>query len=256
MITKETIKEHISTVPDEYVAHHQNQEKTPKQRKGKIQTKQKTLINEPISLSNRFSPMDIDPVETITEDSDEATTHIKTDSINLQKRLYKKINIKDNPTENETTNPNPKNVTQATKSRHRSTSRSKEKEKNQKPTPNPPKETKNKLKIEMDSTPTFKKPGELKKKAQAPIGLAGRVNTNSEVFSERPGGTFKLSPAKFDAVPSSSRAKSLMGIDKQSIVQGISKSLERSYSIESMDSDTDRIVASLDLEGITNNYKT
>ena len=39
MITKETIKEHISTVPDEYVAHDQNQEKTPKQRKGKIQTK-------------------------------------------------------------------------------------------------------------------------------------------------------------------------------------------------------------------------
>ena len=36
MITKETIKEHISTVPDEYVAHNQNQEKNPKQRKGKI----------------------------------------------------------------------------------------------------------------------------------------------------------------------------------------------------------------------------
>ena len=33
--------------------------------------------------------MDIDPVETITEDSDEATTHIKIDSINLQKRLHK-----------------------------------------------------------------------------------------------------------------------------------------------------------------------
>ena len=28
------------------------------------------------------------------------------------------------------------------------------------------------------------------------------------------------------------------------------------YSIESMDSDTDSIVASFDLEGITNNYKT
>ena len=89
MITKETIKEHISTVPDKYVAHNQNQEKKPKQRKGKIQTKQKTLVNEPIPLSNRFSPMDIDPVETITEDSDEATTLIKTDSINLQKRLHK-----------------------------------------------------------------------------------------------------------------------------------------------------------------------
>ena len=124
MITKETIKEHISTVPDEYVTHNQNQEKNPKQRKGKIQTKQKTLINEPIPLSNRFSPMDKDPVETTTEDSDETTSHIKTDTINLQKRLHKKINIKDNPTENETTNPTPKNGTQATKSRHRSTSRS------------------------------------------------------------------------------------------------------------------------------------
>ena len=103
--------------------------KKPKQRKGKIQTKQKTLINEPIPLSNRFSPMDIDPIETITEDSNEATTHIKTDSINLQKRLHKKINIKDNPIENETTNPTPKNETQATNSRNRSTSRSKGKKK-------------------------------------------------------------------------------------------------------------------------------
>ena len=33
--------------------------------------------------------MDIDPVETTTEDSDEATTHIKTDTINFQKRLHK-----------------------------------------------------------------------------------------------------------------------------------------------------------------------
>ena len=66
---------------------HTNQEKNPKQRKGKIQTKQKTLINEPIPLSNRFSPMDIDPVETTIEDSNETTTHFKTDSINLQKRL-------------------------------------------------------------------------------------------------------------------------------------------------------------------------
>ena len=87
------------------------------------------------------------------------------------------------------------------------------KKKNQKPTPNPPIETKNK--IEMDSTPTFKKPGELKQKAQAPIGLAGRVNTNTEVISERPRGTFKLPPAKFDAVPSPSRVKSPMGIDKK-----------------------------------------
>ena len=135
-ITKETIKEHISTVPDKCERHNQNQEKSPQQRKEKIQTKQKTLINEPIPLSNRFSPMDIeDPVETTIEDSDEITTHIKTDTIKLQKRLNKKINTKDNPTENETTNSTKKNETQTTKS----TSRSKVKEKkNQKPTPPSP----------------------------------------------------------------------------------------------------------------------
>ena len=32
-MTNETIKEHISTVPDEYVAHNQNKEKKPEQRK-------------------------------------------------------------------------------------------------------------------------------------------------------------------------------------------------------------------------------
>ena len=63
-------------------------------------------------------------------------------------------------------------------------------------------------------------------------------------------------PTKFDAVPSPSRAKSPMGIDEQSNALGSTKSLQRSYSIESMDNDTDRIVASFNLEGITNNYKT
>ena len=80
MIIKETIKEHISTVPDECESDNQNHEKSPKQRKEKILTKQRTLTNEPIPLSNRFSRMDI-------EDSDETTTHIKTDIIKLQKTL-------------------------------------------------------------------------------------------------------------------------------------------------------------------------
>ena len=40
-VTKATIKEHISTAPDECKTHNQNQEKSPKQRKEKIQTKQK-----------------------------------------------------------------------------------------------------------------------------------------------------------------------------------------------------------------------
>ena len=48
-----------------------------------------------------------DPVET-TIDSDETTTHIKTDAIKLQKRLNKNMNTKDNPTEHETTNPTKK----------------------------------------------------------------------------------------------------------------------------------------------------
>ena len=44
----------------------------------------------------------------------------------------------------------------------------------------------------MDSMLKIKKPGQLKQKAQAPIGQAGRRHTNTEVISERPGGTFKL----------------------------------------------------------------
>ena len=71
MITKETIKEHISIVPDECMTHNQKQKASPKQRK-KIETEQKTLISKPIPLSNRFSLMDIeDPIETTIEDSDE-----------------------------------------------------------------------------------------------------------------------------------------------------------------------------------------
>ena len=86
-------------------------------------------------------------------------------------------------------------------------------------TPPPAIETKNKFKnteqmeIEMDSTPTIKKPRQLKPKAQAPIGQAGRVHMNTKVSSERPGGAFKLPPAKFDAVPSVSRRKSPMGMN-------------------------------------------
>ena len=41
MITKETIKEHISTVPDEYVTHNQNQEKTLSKEKEKSKLNKK-----------------------------------------------------------------------------------------------------------------------------------------------------------------------------------------------------------------------
>ena len=79
---------------------------------------------------------------------------------------------------------------------------------------------------------------------------------NTKVNSERPGGTFKLPPAKFDVVPSASSTKSPIGMNKQCSARGSTKSLLRFYGIESMDSDTDHIVASLDLEGITNNNNT
>ena len=73
----------------------------------------------------------------------------------------------------------------------------------------------------MDSTPTIKKLGQLKQKAQAPISLAGRVHMNTKVISERQRGSFKLLPAKFDAVPSPSKTKSLMGMNKQSAIKKI-----------------------------------
>ena len=47
-----------------------------------------------------------------------------------------------------------------------------------------------------------------------------------------------------------------MGMNKQPNAQESTKPLQRSYTIESMDSNIDRIVASLDLEGRTNYYKT
>ena len=68
MITKETIKEHISTVLDGRERHNQDQKNS--------KLNKKTLINESIPLSNRFNPMDI-------EDPDERTTYIKTNTIKL-----------------------------------------------------------------------------------------------------------------------------------------------------------------------------
>ena len=45
-------------------------------------------------------------------------------------------------------------------------------------------------------------------------------------------------------------------MNEQCNAQGSTKSLQRPHSVESMDSDTDCIVANLDQEGITNNYNT
>ena len=111
------------------------------------------------------------------------------------------------------------------------------------------------MEIEMDSIPTIKKLGQIKQKAQAPIDQAGRVHISIKVNNERPGGTFKLPPAKFNSVSSASRTKSPMGMNKQCNAQGSTKSLQRSYSVESMDNDTDRIVASLETNELNPFFK-
>ena len=66
---------------------------------------------------------------------------------------------------------------------------------------------------------------------------------NNKVNKERPGSTFKMP----------SRIKSPIRT-KQCNAQGLTKSLQRTYSMESMDSDTDCVVASFNLKEIINNY--
>ena len=72
--------------------------------------------------------------------------------------------------------------------------------------------------------------------------------------SERPGGVLNLLLVKFNAVPSASRTKSPIRMNKQCNAQGLTKTQQRSYSIESMDSDIDHIVANLNLEDVINSY--
>ena len=77
----------------------------------------------------------------------------------------------------------------------------------------------------------------------------------NKVKNERPGSTFKLPSTKFDTDPSTSRTKSPIRINKQCHAQGTTKCRNRSYRLESMDCETDHIVANLNLD-ITNNYNT
>ena len=72
-----------------------------------------------------------------------------------------------------------------------------------------------------------------------------KIQMNTKVNKERPGSTFKM--------PSTTKSPIRT---KQSNLQGSTKPLQRTYSIESMDSDTDCIVASLNLEEIIKNYNT
>ena len=86
---------------------------------------------------------------------------------------------------------------------------------------------------------------QLKQKSQAPISQAAKVQMNTKVNKEIPGRTLKMP----------SRAKSPIRI-KQCNAQGSTKLLQRTYCIESMDSNKDRVVASLNLEEIINKYNT
>ena len=138
------------------------------------------------------------------EDSDKIATHIKTDTIKLQKRLNKKINTKYNPTENEITNP-----TKVIKHKLQNVdiNQLQEQRKNQKPTPNPSTESKNKfknieqMKIEMDSAPTIKKLGQPEQKAQALVGLAGRVHTKQQSDAWKTKRHIQTAPSQIQCSP-------------------------------------------------------
>ena len=69
------------------------------------------------------------------------------------------------------------------------------------------------------------------------------------------GRAFQPPSAKFDTGPSS-RTKSPIRMNKQCNAQRSTKPILRSCSIESMDSDSDCIVANLNLEGIISKNKT
>ena len=85
------------------------------------------------------------------------------------------------------------------------------------------------------------KPEQLRQKSPTPISQAEKIQMNDKVHNEKPGSAFKMP----------SRTKSPIKI-KQCNTQGLTKLLQRTYSIESMNSDTDCIVASFNLEEIIN----
>ena len=85
---------------------------------------------------------------------------------------------------------------------------------------------------------------QLKQKSQAPISQTAKIQMNTEVNLENPGSTFKM-PSRTVAY-------------KNQTIQcsEINKTPTKDYSIESMDSNTNRVVASLNLEDIIKNYNT
>ena len=104
----------------------------------------------------------------------------------------------------------------------------------------PPKSIKDKLK---NLSPI--RPEQLKQKSKVPISQTVKIQMNTKVNKERPESTFKMP----------SRTKSPIRT-KRSNAQGSTKPLQRTYSIESIDSNTDHVVASLNLEEIIKNYNT
>ena len=104
----------------------------------------------------------------------------------------------------------------------------------------PPKSIKDRLK---NLSPI--RPEQLKQKSQLPISQTTKIQMNIKVNKEGPGSTFKI--------PSTTKWPMTT---KQSNSQQPTKPLQRTYSIESMESDTDRLVASLNLEERIKNYNT
>ena len=104
----------------------------------------------------------------------------------------------------------------------------------------PPKSIKDRLKILFPI-----KPEQIKQKSQAPISQTAKIQMNTKRNNEKPGSAFKMP----------SRIKSPIR-SKQCNAQRLTKSLQRTYSIESMDSDTDHIFANLNLEEVLNNFNT
>ena len=87
----------------------------------------------------------------------------------------------------------------------------------------PPKNIKDRLK-----NFSLIRPERLKQKSQSPISQAGKIQINTKVNKERPGSTFKMP----------SRTKSPIRIKQCNALES-TKPLQRTYGIESMDSDTD-----------------
>ena len=89
------------------------------------------------------------------------------------------------------------------------------------------------------------RPEQLKQKSQLPISQTAKIQMNIKVNKERPGSTFKM--------PSTTKSPIRT---KQSNAQPSTKPLQRTYSIESMDCNTDCVIARLNLEEIIKNYNT